>query len=290
MRIGVVGNLRYEGLGAVLARVDSAGRALGLEFSAEATLHDHWPGPVPLLDPHAPPDLLLTLGGDGTLLRAARDMGRLQVPIMGINLGRVGFLTTATPTELEAVLAEIAVRAFRVERRKTLQTTIHSAGGIPNLLHVALNDVVIHKEGVARLVRLRVSLGGQEVGVYSADGLIITTPTGSTAYSLSAGGPIVVPGVDAFVITPVCAHTLGVRPLVIASSEEILIEPLTPGADHLMVSVDGQQAVPLEPAGRAEIRRAPYDVALAFREGSRYFRRMRETLAWGDIGERESTP
>jgi NAD+ kinase len=100
----------------------------------------------------------------------------------------------------------------------------------------------------------------------------------------------VVPGVDAFVITPVCAHTLGVRPLVISASEEILVEPLAPGADHLMVSVDGQQAVPLEPSGRAMVRRAPYDVSLAWREGVRYFRRMRETLGWGDIGERDASP
>jgi NAD+ kinase len=187
------------------------------------------------------------------------------------------------------VLADIAGRAFRVEHRKTLETVIEGGDGRRQVLYVALNDVVIHKEGVARLVRLRVSIGGQQVGVYSADGLIITTPTGSTAYSLSAGGPIVVPGVDAFVITPVCAHTLGVRPLVIASSEEILVEPLAPGADHLMVSVDGQQAVPLEPNGRALVRRAPYDVSLAWREGVHYFRRMRETLGWGDIGERDAS-
>jgi NAD+ kinase len=290
MRIGVVGNLRYPGLGAVLERVVAVGRPLGLEFCAEASLHGEWPGPVAMLDPATPPDLVLTLGGDGTLLRAARDLGRLQIPLMGVNLGRLGFLTTATPAELEAVLADIALRAFRVEHRKTLETIIEAEDGRRQVLHVALNDVVIHKEGVARLVRLQVSIGGQQVGVYSADGLIITTPTGSTAYSLSAGGPIVVPGVDAFVITPVCAHTLGVRPLVISASEEILVEPLAPGADHLMVSVDGQQAVPLEPSGRAMVRRAPYDVSLAWREGVRYFRRMRETLGWGDIGERDASP
>lgn len=288
MRIGVVGNTRYPRLAGVLERLVAAAHGLGLEVSAEPSLQDEWPGPVQPLDLRTPPALVLTLGGDGTLLRAARDFGRLQVPIMGVNLGRVGFLTTGVPADIEQVLADIARGAFRVEHRKTLETVIESGEGERRELRVALNDVVIHKEGVARLVRLRVSLGDHEVGVYSADGLIISTPTGSTAYSLSAGGPIVVPGVDAFVITPVCAHTLGVRPLVISSSEEILIEPLAPGAEHLMVSVDGQQAVPMHPADRARVRRAPYDVPLAWREGARYFHRLRETLGWGDIGEREA--
>ncbi len=288
MRVGVVGNLQYPGLGDVLVRVTGAAARLGLEFAVEDSIRAMWPTPPVALDPANPPELVLTLGGDGTLLRAAREYGALQVPIMGVNLGRVGFLTTATPADLEAVLAAIAARDYRVEPRKTLETVIAGADGTRETLPVALNDVVLHKEGVARLVRLRVSLGGQEVGVYSADGLIITTPTGSTAYSLSAGGPIVVPGVESFVITPVCAHTLGVRPLVIASSEEILIEPLAPGAHHLMVSVDGQRAIPLEPEGHALVRRAPYDVHLAWLSEVRYFRRMRTILGWGDIGEREA--
>jgi len=288
MKVGVAGNLQYPGLADVLGRVTASSRKLGLDFVAEESILPMWPGPVGSLDPAEPPELILTLGGDGTLLRAAREYGVLQVPIMGVNLGRVGFLTTATPVDLEAVLEAIAAQAFRVERRKTLETVIYSGAGKAEKLPVALNDVVMHKEGVARLVRLRVSLGGHEVGVYSADGLIVATPTGSTAYSLSAGGPIVVPGVESFVITPVCAHTLGVRPLVISSSEEILVEPLPPGAQHLMVSVDGQRATPLEPEGRAVVRRGPYDVCLAWLTDVRYFRRMRTILGWGDIGERET--
>lgn len=288
MKVGVVGNLQYPGLAEVLARVAGSPQGRGLEFTVEDSVRGMWPGPVPALDPGRPPALILTLGGDGTLLRAAREFGILQVPIMGVNLGRVGFLTTATPADLEGVLAAIVAREFRVEHRKTLETVISNAAGQTEILPVALNDVVFHKEGVARLVRLRVSLGAQEVGVYSADGLIVTTPTGSTAYSLSAGGPIVVPGVEAFVITPVCAHTLGVRPLVISSAEQIHIEPLPPGAEHLMVSVDGQRATPLDPAGRALVRRGPYDVSLAWLNEVRYFRRMRTILGWGDIGERET--
>ncbi|MDZ4675145.1 MAG: NAD(+)/NADH kinase [Gemmatimonadota bacterium] len=288
MKVGLVGNLQYPGLAGVLARVVGSPHGHDLEFTVEESLRALWPVPVAALDPAQPPELILTLGGDGTLLRAAREFGILQVPIMGVNLGRVGFLTTATPADLEAVLAAILAREFRVEPRKTLETVITNSAGQSEILPVALNDVVFHKEGVARLVRLRVSLGGQEVGVYSADGLIVTTPTGSTAYSLSAGGPIVVPGVESFVITPVCAHTLGVRPLVISSAEQILIEPLPPGSAHLMVSVDGQRATPLDPEGRALVRRGPYDVPLAWLSEVRYFHRMRTILGWGDIGERES--
>jgi len=290
MKVGVFGNLRYEHLAEVLRAVANRGRALGLELCSEEALDAAWPETVPILDLGRPPEVILTLGGDGTLLRAARNTAHLQIPIIGVNLGRVGFLTTATPADLDLALTAIATRSLRIEYRKTLIATLHGPDGEARPLPVALNDVVIHKEGVARLVRLRVSLGGEEVGVYSADGLIVATPTGSTAYSLSAGGPIVVPGVDAFVISPICAHTLGVRPLVIASSAEILIEPLRPGAEHLMVSVDGQQATPLEPTSRAVIRRGPYDVPLAWLAGVRYFRRVRETLRWGDIADREILP
>lgn len=290
MRVGVLGNVRYDRLAEVLASVASHAGTLGLSLSAEPALGHLWPQRVPLLREDEPPDILLTLGGDGTLLRGARAMGHLGVPIFGINLGKVGFLTSAGRNQVEDALVAIAERSFRVERRKTLAGTVFGAGGEGQQLPVALNDVVVHKGGVARLVRLRVILGDQEVGVYSADGLIISTPTGSTAYSLSAGGPIVVPGVDAFVITAICAHTLGVRPLVIGSHEEILIEPVQPGADNLMISVDGQQAVRLEPNGRARIRRGQYDIQLAGLEEARYFRRMREILRWGDITERDFLP
>ncbi len=289
MNVGVLGNVRYERLGEMLARVVSQARQLGISLFSEPALGHLWPEPVAPLDEAAPPDLVLTLGGDGTLLRAARLWGAHQIPIMGVNMGRVGFLTTGAPADLEAVLRAIASGAYRVEARKTLESVIIGPDGQSLALPVALNDMVIHKEGVARLVRLRVSLGSREVGIYSADGLIITTPTGSTAYSLSAGGPIVLPGVDAFVITPICAHTLGVRPLVIASTEEVVIQPLHPGADHLMISVDGQRAIRLEPSGRAVVRRAGYDIRLAWLEGVSYFRRMRETLRWGDISEREDS-
>jgi NAD+ kinase len=290
MKVGVLGNVRYDRLGEVLAVLAGRARELGLDLAAEPALGHLWPARQPVLREDDPPELILTLGGDGTLLRAARLMGHHGVPIMGVNLGRVGFLTTAGRKDLDRALAAIASRAFRVERRKTLAPVVFTSGGEAQPLPVALNDVVIHKGGVARLVRLRVMLGDHEVGVYSADGLIVTTPTGSTAYSLSAGGPIVVPGVDAFVITAICAHTLGVRPLVIGSHEEILIEPVQPGADNLMLSVDGQQAVRLEPNGRVRVRRGPYDIHLAWLEGTRYFQRMREILRWGDITERDYIP
>lgn len=287
MKVGVLGNVRYERLAEVLAVVASRAQTLGLTLSAEPALGHLWPDRVPAFREDEPPDLALTLGGDGTLLRAARLIGHHGIPILGVNLGRVGFLTTAGRQDLDRVLEAIATRSYRVEQRKTLAATVYDPGGRAHPLPVALNDVVIHKGGVARLVRLRVLLGDQEVGVYSADGLIVTTPTGSTAYSLSAGGPIVVPGVDAFVITAICAHTLGVRPLVISSGEEILIEPLRHGAENLMISVDGQQAVRLEPDGRVRVARAPYDVALAWLEDARYFQRMRAILRWGDITDRD---
>lgn len=287
MILGVLGNVRSSRLQAVLATAYQLAREYGIELRTEPALRHLWPEVLEPIDPENPGQLMLSLGGDGTLLRAARLIGHLGVPILGVNLGRVGFLTTASERELPEVVTAIVGNALRIEARRTLATVVISAAGEKHELPVALNDVVIHKGGVARLVRLRVSLRNhEEVGIYTADGLIITTPTGSTAYSLSAGGPIVIPGVDAFVLTPICAHTLGVRPLVVPSHQEVTIEPVPPGADNLMISVDGQQAIRLDPKGQVIVKRSPWDVQLAWLPGRSYFPRMREKLKWGDIVDR----
>ena len=151
---------------------------------------------------------------------------------------------------------------------------------------VALNDVVIHKGGVARLIRLNVQVNGSEVGKYSADGLVVATPTGSTAYSLSAGGPIIVPTVDALVITPICAHTLAVRPVVVPADAEITVVPMKPWAEDLLISVDGQQATVLGPDARVELKSGGPPIILVRFEID-YFARMRASLRWGDLTERD---
>jgi NAD+ kinase len=140
---------------------------------------------------------------------------------------------------------------------------------------------------VARVVRLRVSVDGEEVGQYSADGIVVSTPTGSTAYSLSAGGPIVVPGVDAIIVTAICPHTLAVRPLVLPSSSVVTVEPIPPWTDTVLVSFDGQVGMEINPGGKLLVRRAAHAVLLIRLGPEGFFARMRRKLQWGDLTDRE---
>jgi len=256
---------------------------------AEAELLDHFDRPLPVLEPAAPLDALVTFGGDGTLLRGARFLAGKPVDILGINLGRVGFLTAATGDDFLAAVESLFAGRYEVEARKVLASGVVGPDGGYRPLPHALNDVVVHKTGVARIIRLEVSVDGEPVGPYSADGIIVATPTGSTAYSLSAGGPIIAPGVEALAITPICAHTLAVRPLVIRTTSTITIRPL-PGWEHdLLISVDGQAVQTLQAEESVELKRAEERVHLVQLPGTTYFQRMRHTLQWGDLSDREET-
>jgi NAD+ kinase len=152
---------------------------------------------------------------------------------------------------------------------------------------MAVNDVAVHKGGVARVIRVNVFIQGENVGPYSADGIIVATPTGSTAYSLSAGGPIVVPGVEAMVVTPIAAHTLAVRALVVPATYRIVIEPMAGWADDLLVSFDGQTGTTLAPGESVDVCRADHRVCLIRLGGEGFFERMRQKLHWGDLSGRE---
>jgi len=197
MNVGVVGNPSYRDLGSILTRVARAAPRLGLTLFTEEGLLPLWPEPKPAALAAAQRlDCLVTLGGDGTLLRGARVLNGASTPILGVNLGRVGFLTTANAQTLDWALDAIVRGAFATESRLTLVPTIEDAQGNRRTEPSVLNDVVIHKGGVARVIRLSVTVDGEQVGTFSADGIIVSTPTGSTAYSMSAGGPIVVPSVD----------------------------------------------------------------------------------------------
>jgi NAD+ kinase len=286
MKLGVVGNPRYAGLKAVLSELADLARSRGLSLLTEPSLVPLWDEVLPLLDQEVP-DALVTFGGDGTLLRGARLLHGREVPILGINLGRVGFLTTATREDLAAALDALVSGRYVLERRLSLHATIISEEGGVRSEHIALNDVTIHKSGVARVVRIRVSVDGEDLGPYSADGVVVASPTGSTAYSLSAGGPIVAPGVEAMIVTPVCAHTLAVRPVVVPPDATVCAEAVSPGADDLLVSYDGQLGTSLAVGDRVYVRRA-HSAVLLVRLGSEgYFTRMRRKLNWGDLSERE---
>jgi NAD+ kinase len=286
MKVGVVGNPRYGDLTGVLKHVAIAAPERGITLYSEPRLQSFWSKDVPTFE-GVGLDALMTFGGDGTLLRGARLLGSRETPILGVNLGRVGFLTTATRDTLDSSLDALVAGQYRIEGRQALRAGIRDPEGETRSTQMAMNDVAVHKGGVARVIRVNVFIQGENVGPYSADGIIVATPTGSTAYSLSAGGPIVVPGVEAMVVTPIAAHTLAVRALVVPSSYRIVIEPMAGWADDLLVSFDGQTGSTLAPGESVEVCRADHRVCLIRLGDEGFFTRMRQKLHWGDLSGRE---
>lgn len=225
-------------------------------------------------------DLLLVLGGDGTLLSAAREVAPRNKPVLPINLGSLGFLTSFTLDELYPALEETLAGRLIASERVMLKATLLRNGKAEGEQAV-LNDVVINKGALARMTELRLSLDGDFVCRYRADGLIVATPTGSTAYSLSAGGPIVHPSVEAIVITPICPHTLSDRPLVVRDSSLVEIS-LMETADSVYLTLDGQKGVELQRRDRIRIVRAPQKLMLIQPPRKPYYEILRSKLKWGE--------
>jgi len=232
----------------------------------------------------APPDLVVSLGGDGTLLRAARmTLGR-EIPVLGINLGHLGFLTNGAVDELESDLRRVLAGESVLDLRFTLEASVLDADGRQKAGPVhALNDVVVHKPGTARVTPIDLFVGEgadrQEIGSFAADGVILATPTGSTAYSLSAGGPIMVPEVDCIVVTAICPHSLAVRPLVVSSDDVLSVEPLDP-SHELAVTLDGQVTESLEGGDVVVVRRSQDRIGLVRMPEHSFFGTMRRKLNW----------
>lgn len=191
-------------------------------------------------------DAVLSIGGDGTFLRATSMAISYDLPVLGVNLGTVGFLTEADWTQIETVCVALAEGRYAIEERMMLEASVGDRS------FLALNDVVLHRGGYARLIRLNVSVGNEKVGSYISDGLVISSPTGSTGYSLSAGGPIVHPAVECMIMTPVCAHSLQHRPVVVAPSQTVHVS-LDEDYNHTaQLDVDGQRSLLLD--GSQELR------------------------------------
>lgn len=205
-------------------------------------------------------ELLVVLGGDGALLSAARAVAREEVPLLGVNVGHLGFLTELEGGDVEQAVDRLLAGDFRLDSRLMLRSRVERQGEIV-AEHLALNDVVITRTTFARMIRLRTFVGGEFVVEYMADGMIVATPTGSTAYSLSAGGPIVSPEVEAVVITPICPHTLAARSIVVPPREEIVVE-LVGREEGTLLTVDGQEGVPLIKTDRLLVEVAPYRTRL----------------------------
>ena len=278
-RIGLIGQARYRGLPEAISLLADYAARRGLELCAEDDLQPFFPK-AEGIDPAAI-DLLITLGGDGTLLRGARLVAAHQVPVLGVNFGHLGFLTSVPPDELHLAIDRVVAGDYWRDERHMLTARIEGPEGRVGTTYIALNDAVLHKGGFARVVRLALSIGPerQEIGEYTADGIIISTPTGSTAYSLSAGGPIVVPTVECILATPICPHTLVVRPLVLPANAEIMIEAINPAAE-LMLTVDGQDGEKLQPGSRLIVKRGPASVTLVRFPEHTFFETLRRKLHW----------
>lgn len=225
-------------------------------------------------------DLLVVLGGDGTLLAAARLLGEHSVPILPVNLGGLGFLTSVTLAELYPILEQVLEGKNRISERVLLQAEVIRGGKVIER-HQALNDAVLNKAALARMIDLDLHIDGGYVCSYKADGLIISTPTGSTAYSLAAGGPIIYPLVEAFVITPICPHTLTNRPVVIPDTSKVEVD-FRAGEETVYLTLDGQVGVELQPGDRAAVSKARHKLRLVRPPRKTYFEILRSKLKWGE--------
>ncbi|MGH9436630.1 MAG: NAD(+)/NADH kinase [Terriglobia bacterium] len=225
-------------------------------------------------------DLLIVLGGDGTLLATARAVEERPVPILAVNLGALGFLTVTTLEELYPTLETILAGNYQAEPRVRLEVEVLRDGAIVSS-YLALNDAVLNKGAIARLLDFDVWVDGRFMSTYKSDGLIVATPTGSTAYSLAAGGPVVVPQVNAFIVTPICAHTLTNRAIVLPDSVRLEIA-MRDHQESVYLTVDGQVAVALRSDDRVRIKKAPNAIRLIQPPHKTYFDILRQKLKWGE--------
>ena len=222
-------------------------------------------------------DMIISLGGDGTMLASARAVGQHQIPILGINLGGLGFLTEITSNDLDKTLERLKQKDFFIEKRMVLETEVE---GLKKFDQYALNDVVIDKGEVARLFQMNLYANDEFICSYSADGLIISTPTGSTAYCLAAGGPIINPKTNVIIVTPMCPHTFASRPIVFSDNENLKVV-VELAHREAVLTIDGQVAFALKSGSSVLVRKAKHSVNLVkFKERS-FYDILRRKLHWG---------
>jgi NAD+ kinase len=226
------------------------------------------------------PDLAIVLGGDGTLLAAARALAHADVPLLSVNLGSLGFLTEVPLGELYTTLEAWCSGTAGIEVRSMMRAELVCSKGNRRTFD-ALNDVVVAKGSIARMADYEVTIDGQPVAVFRADGVIVSTPTGSTAYNLAAGGPIVMPSVNAMLVTPICPHLLTIRPIVVPGDSAISVK-VTGVPNETYLTVDGQEAVPMHVGDEVHCRRSEYSVRLLRLKENGLFSVLRSKLKWGE--------
>lgn len=284
-RLAIVGR---EGAGpdrirTALEEVTAVAREFGASVAVEPRLAAMVPGVDTVDVGREHIDLLISLGGDGTLLRAARSVFGRDIPVLGVNLGSLGFLTSVSAEGTASGLRQVLGGRYAIEKRRTLEAEVRSPEGEVRDAYRVLNDVVVHNAGAARVLLLDLRVGPQddpdEIGSFSGDGVILATPTGSTAYSLSAGGPIVVPEMNCFLVTPILPHTLAVRPLVVPGREEITVTALD-RREPLFLTADGQEGGPVGHLDRIVVRMGTVRTRLVRLPGHSFFATLRQKLNW----------
>jgi NAD+ kinase len=284
-KIGLIGKHGDPNVKETLRRLCDYLEAEGCEVILEETTQKLLEGaPLPSLpeiDLSNHSDLVIVVGGDGTLLHSARVLARRNAPLLGINLGRLGFLVDISPDQMLPHLNAILNGHFEQENRFLLEVSMGDESTEEQSI-LAFNDVVLHKWNIARMIEFETYVDGQLVNDQRSDGLIVSTPTGSTAYALSGGGPLLHPSLNAIVMVPICPHTLSNRPIVVDGDSEIEIRLNKAHAEDVQITCDGQATLPLMPGESVRIRKAEHQVRLIHPEGYDYYSILRAKLGWGE--------
>jgi NAD+ kinase len=287
MKLGILGNLSKEQLPEAVLKLWTEGAKRPVDFVVHdevGKLVNKFKGQrvipkksmVPLDEIVQQSDMLIAFGGDGTMLSAAHLVGRASVPILGVNLGKLGFLAEISVDEVEALVDDILNNQHVIEDRMVLKVT----AGDEELPFYGLNDIVIDKSGSPRVIRVEVHINNDYLVTYTGDGIIISTPTGTTGYSLAAGGPIVVPQSEVITISPICPHTLTARSVITKDSNvlRIVVDTQT---EEVRVTADGQQGNILTPPVHLTVQKADYTIKLVKRKDKSYYDTLRAKLGWG---------
>lgn len=227
-------------------------------------------------------EMAVVLGGDGTILRAAREAGPKGTPILGVHFGQYGFITEIHPPDIKPALERVLRGDFRISERMMLHASL-LRGNETIISMSALNDIAVSKGPLARLLKLYTFVNDKLIATYAADGIIVSTPTGSTAYSLSAGGPVVNPNVEVMIISPICPHTLNARSLVVPDNETVqIIGECGGGEDEMMLTVDGQVGFNMHSGDKVDVKRADFSARIVCWDPMSFYDKLRDRLKWGE--------
>jgi NAD+ kinase len=285
MTFGIAGNLRKADVPTIAEQVIRRFNSEGISYIVEKSLAELLRKKLKVKsigkagsvrDLTARCDMLVSLGGDGTILQLARNVAEKGTPLLGVNLGKLGFLAEVSVEDLDACLTEILKGEYSIVERMMLQATILNS----SKTYIALNDIVVDKFGSSRVLNFETHVNGEYLATFTADGIILSTPTGSTAYAMANGGPIVAPHNRAITINPICPHSLTVRPVIVPDDSVIRIK-VASSENRVHVTADGQDEILVNPPTEIRIKRSPFTARLVKRRNTSYYDLLRKKLNWG---------